>query len=204
MLIRNSDNNRLASKGKSSVCKPGIMNMGDNPRVHGGDGGDSCVAAVMPERRSARNYLPSHKVVLETLLKCVPKCLPNERSRGSISQSFYLAQENSKEGDKDCKPLLCRTPVKWITTALAHHYVVNPVKSLDDIMGHSGMASGVADFFLMDVILNRELLRSTTDDPRNVDDVVMATAKHDPQNLQPSCDFKYRTLVAFLPGAGVF
>ena len=38
----------------------------------------------------------------------------------------------------------------------------------------------------------------------NVDDVVMATAKHDPENLQPSCDFKYRTLVAFLPGAGVF
>ena len=32
----------------------------------------------------------------------------------------------------------------------------------------------------------------------------MATAKHDPENLQPSCDFKYRTLVAFLPGAGVF
>ena len=38
------------------------------------------------------------------------------------------------------------------------------------------MATSVADFFL--------------------------TAKHDPENLKPSYNFKYRTLVAFLTGAG--
>ena len=88
-MIRNSDNDRLASKGKSSVCKSGVMNMGaGNPRVHGGDAGDGWVASVMPGRWAARNYLPSHKMVLETVLKCLPKRLPNGVHRGSISQSF--------------------------------------------------------------------------------------------------------------------
>ena len=67
------------------------------------------------------------------------------------------------------------------------------------------MTAGNGDFFLMDVILNRELQRSTVDARlRDPDDVVMVSAKWDKANLEPECDFKYRSLVAYLPGAGVF
>ena len=65
--------------------------------------------------------------------------------------------------------------------------------------------AGNGDFFLMDVILNRELQRSAVDARlRDPDDVVMVSAKWDKANLEPDCDFKYRGLVAYLPGAGVF
>ena len=131
------------------------------------------------------------------------KAAPRNLCRDNVSQRFNAAKEHSIiDAEKDHGALLCRTPIKWM---LSPHYVVHKVKSLDDVMGCSGMATGDADFFLMDVILNHEeMLRSTTDVPRNLDDVVMVTANHDPENLKPSCDLKYCTLVAFPPGAGVF
>ena len=63
----------------------------------------------------------------------------------------------------------------------------------------------VGDFYLMDVILNREHVCSNMEAPPcNPDDVVVASAKLEVANLGPDRDFMYRSVVAYLPGAGVF
>ncbi len=36
-MFRNKDNDRLAGKGRSSVCKSRVMNLGNNPRVLGAE-----------------------------------------------------------------------------------------------------------------------------------------------------------------------
>jgi hypothetical protein len=89
------------------------------------------------------------------------------------------------------EPHVCGTPLRWISRALPHEYDISPVRALDDIMGVQGLTPGTGDFFLMDVILNRELVRSLDAKPRNPDDVVMASAKLDKANIEPEFDFKY-------------
>ena len=204
-MFRNEDNNRLAGKGRSSVCKSGVQNLGNNPRVYGAeeDGGDG-ISMEMPSRRKARNQRPSHRMLLETLLKCVPIRLPHGEGRGAVASRFREAMKGGKGADVGGS-LVCGTPLRWISEALPPEYDVSRVRSLDDIMGQQGMMAGNGDFFLMDVILNRELQRSAEDArPRDPDDVVMASAKWDGANLEPDSDFKYRAVVAYLPGAGVF
>ena len=76
-MFRNEDNDRLAGKGRSSVCKLSVKNLGNNPRVVGAEaGGVDGIALEMPSRRKARNQRPSHSTLLETLLRCVPIRLP--------------------------------------------------------------------------------------------------------------------------------
>jgi hypothetical protein len=68
------------------------------------------------------------------------------------------------------------------------------------------MRDDLSEFFLMDVILNRRIVASRNDDDvaePDPDSVVMVRAYGD-DDLVDDVDFKYRTLVAFLPRAGVF
>ena len=67
------------------------------------------------------------------------------------------------------------------------------------------MMPGVGYFFLIDVILNRELVCSNMEaPPDNPDEVVMASAKSDVANPGPDRDFMYCTAIAYLPAASVF
>ena len=60
----------------------------------------------------------------------------------------------------------CGTPLSWIKSALSPSYQhVASVRSLDNIMGAEGMMPGVGYFFLIDVILNRELVCSDMEAP---------------------------------------
>jgi hypothetical protein len=204
MYRRNRNSRKLMNKRRTSVCKSGVTNLGNNPRVFGAaeslaDG----LSRELPSRRSPRNYLPAHPTVLETLLRCLPISLPNGEGRDAISGRFRDAMKEGK-GQATGEPHVCGTPLRWISRALPREYDISPVRSLDDIMGVQGLTPGTGDFFLMDVILNRELVRSLDAKPRNPDDVVMASAKWDPANIEPEFDFKYRALVAYLPGAGSF
>ena len=202
-MFRNEDNDRLAGKGRSSVCKSSVMNLGENPRVLGAGGGGGVIATQMPRRRSARNHRPSHESVKEILLRCLPIRLTHGEGRKAVASRFHDAMKEGKDAAAG-ETHICGTPLRWIKSALSPSYHVTSVRSLDDIMGAQGMMPGVGDFFLMDVILNRELVRSDVEASRNPDDVVMASAKLDVANLGPNRDFMYRTVVAYLPGAGVF
>ena len=204
-MFRNEDNDRWAGKGRSSVCKSGVKNLGNNPRVvRAEEDGRDGIALEMSSRRKARNQRPSHDLLLETLLRCVPIRLPYGEDREAVASRFCEAMKGGK-GAEVGGPHVCGTPLHWISEESPPEYDVSRVRSLDDIMGQQGMMAGNGDFFLMDVILNRELQRSAGDArPCDSDNVVMASAKWDGANLEPDCDFKHRTLVAYLPGAGVF
>ena len=70
------------------------MNLGANPRVLGVMEGGGVVAREMPTRRKERNYLPSHQMVLETLLRCVPICLPHGEGRAAVQSRFHDAMSH--------------------------------------------------------------------------------------------------------------
>ena len=187
------------------MCKVNVKNLGNNPRVFGAEaGGEDGISLKMPSCRKARNERPSHSKLLETLLRCIPMRLPYGEGRDAVASRFRKAMEGGRGVDAGGTHV-CGTPLRWISEALPPEYDVSRVRSLDDMMGQPGIMAGSGDFFLMDVILNRELHRSAVDTRRrDPDDVVMASAKWDKANLEPDCDFKYRTFVAYLPGAGVF
>ena len=76
---------------------------------------------------------------------------------------------------------------------------------MDEMFPSHKMRDNLSEFFLMDVILNRRIVppRNNNVAEPDPDSVVMAQAYGD-GDLVDDVDFKYRTLVAFLPGAGVF
>jgi hypothetical protein len=59
------------------------------------------------------------------------------------------------------------------------------------------------EFFLFDVILNRAVKLADTDGVADPDKVVKALAYND-NDIDQRLDRKYRSAIAFLPGAGVF
>ncbi len=85
IMIRNDDNDQLAKRGRTSICRSSVQNLGDNPRVTGvrNTGG----TAQMPKKRKARQFKPLHNRVLLLLLKCVPLCLWAEL-RGHFEQQM--------------------------------------------------------------------------------------------------------------------
>ena len=122
-----------------------------------------------------------------------------------MTTRFTDAMKEGKAGSVG-EPHICATPLGWISRALPCEYTVTNVQSLDDIVAGQGLISGICDFFLMDVVLNRKLLQpsSTETLPIEPDDVVMASAKWDAAYLLPEFDYCYRALVSYIPGAGVF
>ena len=202
-MFRNEDNDRLTGKGRSSVCMSSVMNLGNNPRVLGAEEGGEAIASKMPRCCLARNHRPSHEMVMETLLRCLPIRLTHGEGWKTVSSRFDDAMKERK-GAAAGEMHVCDTPLRWIKSALSPRYHVASVRLLDDIMGAQWMMCGVGAFLQMDVILNHELVRSNMEAPPcNPDDVVMALAKSDVANLGPDRDFMYRTVEAYLPGAGV-
>ncbi|KAI2490358.1 hypothetical protein MHU86_24221 [Fragilaria crotonensis] len=77
-------------------------------------------------------------------------------------------------------------------------------------MKHGSSSEFLSEFILMDVICNRKItptaaaaLGISGSGTLGDDDVVLAPASEE-EDLDDINDFKYRTLLAFLPGAGVF
>ena len=134
-MFRNGDNDRLAEKRRSSVCKSSVRNLGNNSRVCGAEeGGGDGIAREMPSRRKARNQLPSHQMLLETLLKCVPIRLPYGDGREAVASRFREAMKEGKSAAVG-EPHVCGTPLRWLSAALPPEYDVRQVRSLDDIVG---------------------------------------------------------------------
>ncbi len=106
---------------------------------------------------------------------------------------------------------ICGTPLRLVEFGLCRDvYPIERLRSLDDVFPRCGISYHLSEFILMDVILNRRLLQqeradggSFTAPARNPDVVVMAAA-YDVEDLFDDADYKYRTMIAFLPGAGIF
>ncbi len=125
IMIRHDDNDRLAKRGRTSICRSTVHNLGDNPRVTGvrntGRG-----TAQMPKKRKARQFKPSHNRVLLLLLKCVPLCLWAEL-RGHFEQQM----KSVKTEHDQC---VAATRIRWIRGALKElNYCVSQIGSIDDV-----------------------------------------------------------------------
>ncbi|KAI2491046.1 hypothetical protein MHU86_23526 [Fragilaria crotonensis] len=114
-----------------------------------------------------------------------------------------MTKGRARAGDDGC---LCATPVRWFKEGFGPQYRVCQLNSMDEMFPSPGMRDDLSEFFLMDVILNRRIVTPRNDDDvaePDPDSVVMVRAYGD-GDLVDDVDFKYRTLVAFLPGAGIF
>jgi hypothetical protein len=212
-MIRNVDNDRLATLRRTSICKSSVLNLGQNPRFVGRTADN--IGRSMPTRRSERNYFPSHERVLSVILKCVPLRDGFGRERGFVERRFraVMAEDKGKLGGGKVpgETSICGTPLRWVEFGLCRDvYPIERLHSLDDVFPRCGISYHLSEFILMDVILNRRMLQQegdggspTTTSVHDPDDVVMASA-YDVEDLFDDADYKYRTMIAFLPGAGVF
>ena len=103
-----------------------------------------------------------------------------------------MTKGSARAGDDIC---LCATPIQWF----------QQLTSMDEMFPSHGMRDNLLEFFLMDVILNLRIVPPRNDNvaQRDPDSVVMVQAYGD-GDLVDNVDFKYQTLLAFLPGDGVF
>ena len=89
-------------------------------------------------------------------------------------------------------------------------YPLKRLRSLDDVFPHCGISYRLSELILMDVILYCHLLQREGADggsptaPAQEHDVVVMVSASDAEDLLDNADYKYRTMIAFLPGAGVF
>jgi hypothetical protein len=233
-MIRNEDNEKLRRRGRTSICRSTVLNLGiNNPRVVVVPATNKRLGKKMPQKRPRRAYLPSRRKILGLLRKCFPL-----NAGGNICPDYERFERAFRKvaltGAIDGEVKICGTPLRWIAHALGSSYcdsgggdrccVITQLQSLDDIFMKNGTTSNyLSEFILMDVILNRKVTptaaatdtgnhttvnattgRGTTTavafDP---DAVVMASA-YGCEDLDDENDYKYRTLLAFLPGAGVF
>ena len=75
----------------------------------------------------------------------------------------------------------------------------------DEMFPGPEICDDLSEFFLMDVILNRRIVPPHNDNVAEPDpESVLMVQANGEGDLVDDVDFKYRTLVAFLPGAGVF
>jgi hypothetical protein len=124
-------------------------------------------------------------MVKETLLRFLPIWLTYCEDRKAAASRFDDAMKKGKGVAAD-EMHICGTPLCWIKSALSPSYHVANICSMDNTRGAQEMMPGVGDFFLMDDILNRELVCSNMEAPPcNQDDIVMALAKLDVANLGP-------------------
>jgi hypothetical protein len=136
-------------------------------------------------------------------------CGPDGMNRFEFQRRFEKAKENL---GKDDSARLCLTPISWIEKALPRNYSLERLHCLDDFFPRREKKANLSEFIIVHVILNCQLLRASTDVEGG--GFICDGGEHDPDavryapaycddDLLPDRDFVYRTLVAFLPGAGV-
>ena len=208
-MIRNSDNDTLARKQRSSICRSSVLNFGNSSRVHGVGAAIGGGGPRMPQRRKPKDCLPSHTSVIGVMMKCLPMCGPHEMDRFEFKRRFEKAR---KDLGKDASARLCMTPISWIDQALPRNYSLGRLHCLDDFFLREEKRTNLSEFIIMDVILNRRLVRARADvegggivrDGGDYDqDAVRYAPAYCEDDLSPDMDYLYRTLIAFLPGAGV-
>jgi hypothetical protein len=171
-MIRNFDNIRISKRGRTSICKSSVMNLGNNPRVLGME--ENVGGFGLPRVCTARSFVPSHSMALRVAMKCIPL-----QRRELMKHRF---QETMKKGRFFISLL------QWMRCFQA-----------------MGCATTFWNSFLWTSSSTVELCppRNNNVAKPDRDSVVMVQAYGD-GDLVDDMDFKYRTFVAFLPGAGVF
>ena len=145
-MLRNANTDHLRSRGRTSICRPTLLNMGNIPRTapHGPGGGR---VVTMPRTRYARDYFLSHLQVLALLMRCVPNSDRQFGTRENMKARFHEIKDGGKVDRDQAK--LCKTTLRWIEHGLGGRFCVSQLESLEDIYpkDHS-VRDNLVEFFL--------------------------------------------------------
>lgn len=197
---------RIARRKRTSPCETSVLNLGHTPRIFGisadqdTEGSD---LAHLPDRHP-RKFLPSHLQAMALFSRAV-----GPEIRDKFVQRFELEMRGGKEMDDI---LICDTPIRWLRNAYRCPDPT-PINGASDMFPNSGDVSAfLNEFFVMDVVLNRSVFPAMVVHQSNgkkgktaVDaDVVVMPLAYDGNDLDDVNDYKYRTMIMFLPQCGVF
>lgn len=210
---------RISAARRTSPCVTAVRNMGVTPRLYPPAAGDDVGADDLPQLREERNCMPSHTQARKLLSKCIE--LP-EYAHWSFDEYFdKAALVGKQDGDVE---ICCQTPVRWIeagilgpnSSSVWHHQDVEITRmcTMGDMFSENGARNPFHhEVFVMDVILNRAMCEPSASTPKmgekkelptvDPDQVVMVRC-FKPENQDASVDWKFRTMICFIPAAGVF
>jgi len=202
------DRARISSARRTLPAQSSVSAMGHNPRVvgvHAGhDGGGS-----LPLERTPDGFLPSKERVLVVLMQVL--FFDQENYRDRVAEAFRAAVLRPPlppiSGVDDN---ICGTPVSFFRAALdsVGYRVVDlyRIDTLSDMFHESHVkqrpGESICEVFFMDVVLNRAIIPTTSESNNNNDVRVMRCFES--ADLDDSMDYKFRSLIAFVPNAGVF
>ena len=163
--------------------------------------------------RPERKFLPSQRQAMLLLSMAVP---PEDRAHFKERyHAFATGKETSPCPLAGTTRKVCNTNVAWIAAAYGCDFV-HQLQCAADMFPFSGMQSCfLSEIYVMDVILNRSPLMKTEPSAElptkkaassvvgGEDDVLLVRSYHE-DDLDDKNDFKFRTMILFLPQCGVF
>ena len=160
-MIRNGDNDTVARKQRSGICRSSVLNFEKSVRAQGvgaGVGGGS--GLKMPQWRKPKDCLPSHTTVMGVILKRLPMCGPDGMDCFKFKHCFEKAKEKVGMGGLAC---LYLTPISWIDGALPRNYSLKRLRCLDDFFPRQEKRANLLEFIIIDVILKYWRVRVSAD-----------------------------------------
>jgi hypothetical protein len=165
---------------------------------------DSCGydGPCLPDRPPGK-FLPSQRQAMRLLSMAVP---PEDRAQfrerflafatGLPRSPVSLAYSSEQK--------VCKTDAAWIASAYGCNFV-NQLQCAADMFPSSGMESCfLSEIYVMDVILNRAPFVDSKAEGGGGDDDVLLVRSYQDEDMLDKNDFKFRTMILFLPQCGVF
>jgi hypothetical protein len=188
------------------------------------DGGVS-----LPDREPHK-FLPSQQQAMALLSMAVP---PEDR-QVFRDRFQAVATDDGRQNGGATNGIICNTCINWIGHAYGCEAPPLQLRTTGDMFPTSGTESSFQnEFYVMDVILNRSPVppntngetdkqgkqkkarimrcgdKSAADEvdvghPDHLDDRVVMFRSYEPCDLEDKNDYKFRTMLLFLPQSGVF
>ena len=211
---------KIAEKRRTSCCRTGLANLGPSARVSEPDR----ESVSLPDR-APHKFLPSQQQVMALLSMAVT---PEDRPVFQERFQAVATDDDRQNGGASRNGVICNTCLSWI----AHAYECKTplqLRETGDMFPSSGSESPyLNEFYIMDVILNRSLLSPDTNNNNNgdkdseraqmgepdgvgrvptrveKDDRIVLVRSYNFDDIDDKNDYKYRTMLLFLPQCGVF
>ena len=155
--------------------------------------------------RPPRRFLPSQAQAMALLSMAVP---PEDRS--AFVDRFCSFKTGEAEPACPSTGTVCMASAAWIAGAYGCDIAL-PLRSAADMFPSSGMMSCfLNEIYVMDVILNRApcsgepALKSVKEAAAGDEDDVVLVRSYCKDDLHDDNDYKFQTMILFLPQCGVF
>jgi hypothetical protein len=210
---------RISAARRTSPCVTAVWNMGMTPRLYPPAASENIGADDLPQLSEERNCMPLHTQTRKLLSECIE--LPGY-AHWSFEEYFdKAALAGKRDGDVE---ICCQTPLRWIEAGILgptsgsvwHHQDVEITRmcEMGDMFSENGVRNPFHhEVFVMDVILNRAMCEPSATTPKMGDKKELPAVDPDQvamvrcikqENQDASVDWKFRTMICFIPAAGVF